>query len=162
MDKALLTRARTLASDFLKFANAGASPYHAVNESKRRLLLNDFEHLEETEDWKDKIKPGGKYMVSRGGSSITAFKLGTDLTKNNTFFKVIGAHTDSPCLRLAPKTKSSTEGFQMAYIQTYGGGLWHTWLDRDLIVAGRVIVRSPDGTLRQCLYRSTTAVDESY
>lgn len=60
-------------------------------------------------------------------------------------FHIIAAHTDSPCLKLKPKSASCKSGYLMVNVQTYGGGLWHTWFDRDLSVAGRVILRSDDG-----------------
>lgn len=59
---------------------------------------------------------------------------------------MIAAHTDSPCLKLKPKSASAKSGYLMVNVQTYGGGLWHTWFDRDLSVAGRVILRADDGS----------------
>merc|ERR1719199_2369353 len=67
---------------------------------------------------------------------------------------IVGAHTDSPCLPLRPNSKMSSAGMLQVGIQTYGGGLWHTWFDRPLGFAGKVIVRDgPDAILRERLVR---------
>jgi aspartyl aminopeptidase len=68
-------------------------------------------------------------------------------------FNIIAAHTDSPCLKLKPRSASFKSGHQMINVQTYGGGLWHTWFDRDLTLAGRVILKAADGSFAHKLVK---------
>ena len=62
-------------------------------------------------------------------------------------FKIVGAHTDSPVLKVKPvsKTTHKASGCLQLGVECYGGGLWHTWFDRDLSVAGSAIVKTAEG-----------------
>ncbi|GER40921.1 aspartyl aminopeptidase [Striga asiatica] len=119
-------------------------------EAKRQLVAAGFRLLNENEEWE--LKPGGRYVFTRNMSSLVAFAIGEKYAVGSGFH-VIAAHTDSPCLKLKPKSASSKSGYLMVNVQTYGGGLWHTWFDRDLSLAGRVITRADDGSFSHKLVK---------
>ncbi|XP_021759394.1 probable aspartyl aminopeptidase [Chenopodium quinoa] len=130
--------ANSVASDLINFLNASPTAFHAVDESKRQLKEAGFEQLSEREDWS--LQAGKKYFFTRNYSTIVAFAIGKKYVAGNGFH-IVGAHTDSPCLKLKPTSKVTKGGYLEVGVQTYGGGLWHTWFDRDLAVAGRVIIK---------------------
>ncbi|KAJ9159794.1 hypothetical protein P3X46_025267 [Hevea brasiliensis] len=133
----------SIVGDLLDYLNESWTQFHATAEAKRQLLAAGFHLLNENDEWD--LKPGGRYFFTRNMSCLVAFSVGQKYTVGNGFH-VIAAHTDSPCLKLKPKSASSKSNYLMVNVQTYGGGLWHTWFDRDLSVAGRVIVRGTDGS----------------
>ncbi|KAM3257447.1 hypothetical protein ACQJBY_049635 [Aegilops geniculata] len=126
-------------SDLVDFLNASPTAFHAVDEAKRLLKAAGFEQLSEREEWSG-LQPGRKYFFTRNHSAIVAFAIGAKYVAGNGFH-IIGAHTDSPCLKLKPVSKITKGGYLEVGVQTYGGGLWYTWFDRDLTIAGRVLVR---------------------
>ena len=96
------------------------------------------QEINERDAWT--LKPGGKYFFTRNMSAVCAFAVGGSHVPGSGFV-VVGAHTDSPCPKLKPNTKATSERFLQVRTQNYGGGLWYTWFDRDLGVAGRVVVK---------------------
>ncbi|XP_077235795.1 Zn-dependent exopeptidases superfamily protein isoform X2 [Tasmannia lanceolata] len=133
----------SIVGDLLDYLNESWTHFHATAEAKRQLLAAGFHLLNENDEWD--LKPGGRYFFTRNMSSLVAFAVGEKYTLGSGFH-VVAAHTDSPCLKLKPKSASSKSGFLMINVQTYGAGLWHTWFDRDLSVAGRAILKAGDGS----------------
>ncbi|KAF2110411.1 peptidase M18 [Lophiotrema nucula] len=140
------------ANDFLSFVNASPTPFHAVKSAKERLEKAGFTQIKERDSWASTLQPGGKYYLTRNGSSIVAFAIGKKWKAGNPI-GMIGAHTDSPCLRIKPHSKRESDGYLQVAVETYGGGLWHTWFDRDLSIAGRVMVKAKDGKIEQRLVK---------
>ncbi|EUC34160.1 hypothetical protein COCCADRAFT_36117 [Bipolaris zeicola 26-R-13] len=140
------------AEDFLSFVNASPTPFHAVKSAKERLEKAGFKQIKERDSWAPTLQPGGKYYLTRNTSSIVAFAIGQKWKPGNPI-AMIGAHTDSPCLRIKPVSKRQSDGFLQVACETYGGGLWHTWFDRDLSIAGRAMVRTKDGNIEQRLVK---------
>jgi aspartyl aminopeptidase len=129
------------ARDLLELIDASPTPYHAVAEAARRLEQAGFVRLSEAEAWR--LGPASRAYVVRGGSSLAAFTIG-ERPAHEAGFLLIGAHTDSPNLRLKPVPDVRAYGYHQLAVEPYGGVLWTTWLDRDLSLAGRVVV--DDGT----------------
>jgi aspartyl aminopeptidase len=138
------------ARDLLAFIQASPTPYHAVAETARRLRESGFVELFADEEWQ--IAGGDRRYLTRDGTVI-AFVAGEE-PPAQAGFVLIGAHTDSPNLRLKPVPDLNGSGFSQLSIEVYGGVLLSTWLDRDLAVAGRVVTR--DG--RAHLLRSNRAL----
>ncbi|XP_020967694.1 probable aspartyl aminopeptidase [Arachis ipaensis] len=136
------TLSNSIVADLLDYLNESWTHFHATAEAKRQLVAAGFQLLKENEEWD--LKPGGRYFFTRNMSCLIAFAIGQKYNVGDGFH-VIAAHTDSPCLKLKPRSASTKSAYSMVNVQTYGGGLWHTWFDRDLSVAGRVIVRSGSG-----------------
>eukprot|EP00743_Colponemidia_sp_Colp-15_P001938 GILK01002110.1.p1 GENE.GILK01002110.1~~GILK01002110.1.p1 ORF type:complete len:472 (-),score=100.07 GILK01002110.1:122-1537(-) len=141
---------RARAVSFLEFVNASGSPFHAVENCKSRLIASGFREVMEGDNWK--LERGGKYFFTRNHSTIIAFTVGGQFLPGvKGGFKIIGVHTDSPCLKVRPISAQQSQGFLQVGVSLYGGGLWHTWFDRDLTVAGRAILKDQNGSLSQKL-----------
>lgn len=129
--------------DLLVFLRDSPTPFHAVASATQRLVAAGFSALDERDSW-EKILPG-KYFVAHGESALLAFIV--PKTANLAGFRIVGAHTDSPNLRLKPKPEYTKEGYAQLGVEVYGGALINSWLDRDLSLAGRVLVRDASGKI---------------
>lgn len=126
-----------LGDDLRSFVDASPSPGHAVAELARRLDAAGFAELVETDAWAP--APGADHYVVRAGS-LVAFRMGSR-PLSETGLRIVGAHTDSPTFKVRPHSDVRQAGYRLVGVEPYGGGLWHTWLDRELTVAGRVALR---------------------
>lgn len=131
------------AERFLDFVNQSPTPYHVVKTVKEQLKHAGFEELSERRNWAGAIKKNSKYFVTRNASSIIAFAVGGNYQPGNGF-AMVGGHTDSPALRIKPVSKQAKEKYHQIGVEVYGGGIWHTWFDRDLSIAGRVFVNDKE------------------
>ncbi|MGY1781096.1 M18 family aminopeptidase [Geodermatophilus sp. SYSU D01036] len=127
----------SLGDDLRALVDASPSPFHAVAELTRRLTAAGFTELAEADAWQ--LAPGGAHVVVRQGS-LVAFRLGS-APLADAGMRLVGAHTDSPTFRVRPRSDVRQAGYRLVGVEPYGGGLWHTWLDRELTVAGRVALR---------------------
>jgi len=132
----------------LDFIQSSPTPFHAVAAMRRTLLAAGFSLLDETDAWT--VRPGGRYLVTRNDSSLIAFCLG-ETPPEQRGFRMVGAHTDSPCLRVKPIPERRANGYLQLAVEVYGGALLNPWFDRDLSLAGRLSYRDGNGRLANVL-----------
>jgi aspartyl aminopeptidase len=137
-----ITKIPTAAQDLIDFIDASPSPWHAVASAEARLLAHGFTRLEESARWQ--LAANGRYYIVRGGASMIAFVQGSQPLAE-AGFRIVGAHTDSPGLRLKPKAAMSGDGISRLAVEVYGGPILATFTDRDLSLAGRVVMRTAEG-----------------
>ncbi|NUP43954.1 MAG: M18 family aminopeptidase [Streptomyces sp.] len=127
---------RTHTDDLAAFVREAPSPYHAVAAVAGRLETAGFRRVAETDAWDGEA--GGKYVV-RGGTIIAWYVPAG--ARPETPFRVVGAHTDSPNLRVKPRPDMGAAGWRQVAVEIYGGPLLNSWLDRDLGLSGRLALR---------------------
>ncbi len=132
----------------LDFLQRAPTPFHAVAVMRERLLAADFVELDEAEAWQ--VAPGGRYFVTRNESSLIALRTAKRALVMDGL-RMVGAHTDSPCLKLKPNAVNESVGYVKFGVEVYGGVLLNPWFDRDLSLAGRVTLRDKRGVLRSRL-----------
>ncbi|GAA4886282.1 M18 family aminopeptidase [Serinicoccus chungangensis] len=149
----LATEVGEVADGLCAYLDASPSPFHAVDTAAGLLGAAGFTEVDEVDA--TPTAPG-HYVVRRGGSLLawSTAHLPADRPAH-TAYRVVGAHTDSPNLRVKPHPDWTRAGWRMLGVEVYGGALTNSWLDRDLGLSGRVAVRdaSAPGGVRQRLWR---------
>lgn len=130
--------------DLLSFLNHAPTAWHAVDLMLQKLRTANFEVLEENAAWK--LKPGGRYAVTRNGSTLSAFVLPSGVPSSA---RVAASHTDSPSFKLKPNPEFMKENMVMLGLEIYGGPLLSSWLNRDLGIGGRVVFTDPKGKMHE-------------
>ena len=136
--------ATVFATELGQFVTQSPSSFHAVATVSESLVDAGFTELSEGEDWAG-IARGNRYLVRRDGSVI-AFDIPSGATET-TPLRIFGAHTDSPALKLKPKSSIAAHGFTQVGVEVYGGALFNSFLDRDLKLAGRVVLTNGEEAL---------------
>ncbi|MEZ5974860.1 MAG: M18 family aminopeptidase [Planctomycetota bacterium] len=143
--------------DLGRFIDASPSPSHACHSVAERLASRGFRMLAEGEPWPN---TPGRYCVQRGASVIAW--IAPDGLKKNAGLRILGAHTDSPNLRIKPHPDRERCGIGQLGVEVYGGVLLNSWLDRDLGVSGRVWLQGRSGAEERlfCLHRPLMRVPQ--
>ena len=121
------------------FLDASVSGFHAVDYLKNTLQEAGYTLLTEAGNWE--LVPGGKYMLTRNGTSLMAFRIPQAAPKG---FMMTASHSDRPGFKVKENPELKNAYIRLA-VERYGGMLMSTWLDRPLSVAGRVLVETEDG-----------------
>ena len=128
----------------MTFINASPTPFHAVATMEKALIKAGFERLDEGDVWS--IDTSGAYYLIRNDSSLCAFSLaGKEPVAHG--LRMVGAHTDSPCLKVKPQAEIKKKGYFQLGVEVYGGALLNPWFDRDLSLAGRISFEQKNGVL---------------
>ena len=139
---------KAISKEMLSFVSKNPTAFHTVASIAENLRRSGFEELLESETWS--LNKGGKYYVCRNGSSIIAFIIGNDLSK--LYFNITASHSDSPSFKVKENSELHTTGkYTKLNVEGYGGMICSTWMDRPLSLAGRVIVKSKDGSINSRL-----------
>ncbi len=134
--------------DLMDFIAMSPTPFHAVEQMIYKLECAGYQRLYESDAWQLQKQQG--YFVLRNDSSIIAFKLGEEDVAE-TGIQMVGAHTDSPCLKVKPQPEIISKSYLQLGVEVYGGALLNPWFDRDLSLAGRLSYLDEDGDLNHHL-----------
>lgn len=132
-------RKQEYANGLLRYLNDSPTAYHAVENGAEMLREHGFTELKEKEPWT--LHKGGRYFMVKNQSALIAFILGEENLAEEGF-RIIGAHTDSPGLKVKPGACTVTpDGYVKVNVEVYGGAILSTWFDRPLALAGRLAVK---------------------
>lgn len=134
-------------ASLLQFLNDSPTPFHVVANVAARLRVAGYVEVDEGSAWSKRA--AGKVYFIRNGTSLVAANLNGSPAEHG--FRLVGAHTDSPCLRLQPNAITHNHGYAKLAVEVYGGALLNPWFDRDLGLAGRVTIQTNSGTLQNHL-----------
>ena len=123
----------------MQYLDSAHSVFHAVEGLRTILEENGYTRLQESGAWA--LVPGGKYYLTRGGAAILAFRIPANPPRG---FVMSASHADRPTFQVKENGELSGKYTRLA-VERYGGMLLHTWLDRPLSIAGRVLVETPTG-----------------
>ncbi len=124
-------------ADLFAFLDVATSPRQAVDEAARRLTESGFEEMDEAGAWED---TSGRRLIRRGGTLVAWAASGSSRPEPHSAFRLVGAHTDSPGLRIRPIPDTGSAGYRQIAVEVYGGTLRNSWLDRDLGISGSVVI----------------------
>ena len=131
---------KTLAKELLQFIEKSPSTYHVIENMRRRLLASGYTELEENARWS--LVHGGKYFLTRGGTSCIAFRIPEEAARG---FMLTASHSDSPSFKLKENPERAAGHYLQLSTEKYGGMLMAPWFDRPLSIAGRVLVDTENG-----------------
>lgn len=132
--------------DLLTFLDDSPTAWHAIDSCRQRLNRHGFEEIHEGAQWK--LRPGGRYLVTRQGASLCAFVMPLNTP---TSMRLLASHTDSPALKLKPKPEIRKQNMILFGVEVYGAPLLSSWLNRDLGIAGKVIYEDRHGHIKESL-----------
>ncbi|MDE5919580.1 MAG: M18 family aminopeptidase, partial [Duncaniella sp.] len=130
------------ARSLMEFLDKSPVNFYAVRTVAERLDSGGFTRLDSRDAWQ--LKPGGKYYMVKNGTAIFGFTVASEPVAS-AGFRIIAAHSDSPCFRVKPNPEMLSDGGVVKLnVEVYGGPILYTWFDRPLSLAGRVVMRSDD------------------
>jgi aspartyl aminopeptidase len=138
----------SLNKDFFSFLIAAPTPFHAVSVMAAHFRHHGYQQLFEQENWE--LKENNSYFVVRDDAALIVFTTGSN-TYDKAGFRILGAHSDSPCLQIKPLPDINNQQYHQLGVEVYGGALLNPWFDRDLSIAGRACCRMGDNSLQTLL-----------